>query len=86
MSLLDLFKKQQQVQERSASIAKERLQIIVAHERGSRSKPDYLQDMQKDILEVVRRYVQIGEQDVQIHFDHSNDVSILELNVTLPDA
>lgn len=86
MSLLDLFKKQQQKDHSSASIAKERLQIIVAHERGSRTKPDYLPQMQKDILAVVRRYVQIGEQDVQINFDHSNDFSILELNVTLPDA
>ena len=53
MSLLDFFRSRKS--QNSASIAKERLQIIVAHERGQRAQPDYLPQLQKDLLEVIRK-------------------------------
>ena len=69
----------------SASTAKERLQIIVAHERNKRSQPDYIEDMQREIVEVIRKYVAIDNDQVTVNLDNSDRCSILELNVTLPE-
>lgn len=69
----------------TAAVAKERLQIIVAHERSKRSQPDYLPMMQKEIVEVIRKYVQIADDDVSVQLENSDDCSVLELNITLPE-
>ena len=69
----------------TASVAKERLQIIVAHERGQRSTPDYLPALQKELVEVIRKYVNIGNDDVHVALENDGSCSILELNITLPD-
>jgi cell division topological specificity factor len=68
----------------SAKYAKERLQIIIAHERVQRDKPDYFAAMQKDILDVIAKYVSINKDDVRVELDRQDGCSILELNVTLP--
>ncbi len=71
---------------KSAALAKERLQIIVAHERGSRrSSPDYLPALKKELLEVVRKYVPIDQSQIKVHLDREGGYEILELNITLPD-
>lgn len=82
MSLLDYFRSPKS---NNASLAKERLQIIVAHERGSRSSPDYLPQLKQDILAVIAKYVNISEDQVTVEFDNTDDLAVLELNVTLPD-
>ena len=82
MSFFDYFKSSKK---NTASIAKERLQIIVAHERGKREQPDYLPELQKEILEVIRKYVPVAQDQVQVQLDKNEDCSILELNVTLPE-
>lgn len=69
----------------SASIAKERLQIIVAHERGQRDEPDYLPALQKELVEVIRKYVNIDQDQVQVALENQGSCSILELNITLPE-
>ena len=83
MSFLDYFKSKKN--NRSASVAKERLQIIVAHERGQRDQPDYLPELQKELLAVIRKYVQISDDMVQVEVDRNESCSVLELNVTLPE-
>ncbi|NRA83327.1 MAG: cell division topological specificity factor MinE [Gammaproteobacteria bacterium] len=83
MSLLDYFRS---TKSNNASLAKERLQIIVAHERGSRNSPDYLPQLKQDILAVIAKYVNISEEQVTVEFDNSDDIAVLELNVTLPDS
>lgn len=83
MNLFDFFRERKQTS--SASAAKERLQIIVAHERHQRGQPDYLPQLQKDLVAVIRRYVPIGDQDVQVVLDKQGNCSILELNITLPE-
>ncbi|KAF1069794.1 MAG: Cell division topological specificity factor [Pseudomonas citronellolis] len=83
MSLLDFFRSRKA--QSSATIAKERLQIIVAHERGNRSQPDYLPQLQKDLLEVIRKYVPIEQEQVQVELANQGSCSILELNITLPE-
>jgi len=82
MNFLDYFKSKKK---NTASIAKERLQIIVAHERGQREQPDYLPKLQQEILDVIRRYVPIDQDQVQVQLDKNGSCSVLELNVTLPD-
>lgn len=82
MSFFDYFKSSKK---NTASIAKERLQIIVAHERGKREQPDYLPELQQEILAVIRKYVSVDQDQVQVQLDKNDDCSILELNVTLPE-
>ncbi|MEM0515779.1 cell division topological specificity factor MinE [Pseudoalteromonas sp. YIC-827] len=83
MSLLDYFRSQKKT---SASTAKERLQIIVAHERSQRGTPDYLPQLKQDILDVIRKYVAIDAEAVQVQLEQNeDDLAVLELNVTLPD-
>ncbi len=82
MSLLDYFKTSKPT---SASIAKERLQILVAHERLSRNQPSYVPKMQKELLDVVRKYVNVDEDAISINFEQDEDQEILEVNIILPD-
>ncbi len=82
MSFFDYFKSNKK---NTASIAKERLQIIVAHERGKREQPDYLPQLQQEILDVIRKYVNVGQDHVHVQLDKNEDCSILELNITLPE-
>ncbi|GGJ91115.1 cell division topological specificity factor MinE [Pseudomonas matsuisoli] len=82
MNIFDFFRERKKD---TASIAKERLQIIVAHERGQRTQPDYLPALQKELVEVIRKYVNIDQDQVQVALDDQGGYSILELNVTLPD-
>ncbi len=84
MSLLDYFRKPKK---KTASLAKERLQIIVAHERSQRGTvaPDYLPQMKKEILAVISKYVDIDKEQVKVNLDKNDQFSVLELNVTLPD-
>ena len=85
MSLLQFFRSNKE-EDNSAETAKERLQIIVAHERMSRSTKNVLPAMQKDILDVVRKYIEVSEDGISIRLDREGDYSILEVNVQLPDA
>ncbi|MBF6648598.1 MULTISPECIES: cell division topological specificity factor MinE [unclassified Methylobacter] len=82
MSLLDYFRSNKAS---SASVAKERLQILVAHERSSRNQPSYLPQLQKELLEVVRKYINVGQDAISVNFEQDDDQEILELNIVLPD-
>jgi len=82
MGMLDYFRASRA---KSASVAKERLQILVAHERAERGRPSYLPMLQKEILEVIRKYVHIEQKDVSVSIDHEDDCEILALNVVLPE-
>lgn len=71
----------------SANTAKERLQILLAHERaGGSTSPDYLPLLQRDILEVVRRHMEIDGDAVEIKLERGDDLSSLEINIELPGA
>jgi cell division topological specificity factor len=70
--------------QKSAKFAKERLQIIISHERNNRDKPDYFAAMQQDLLDVIAKYVAINKEDVRVELDRKEGCSVLELNVILP--
>jgi len=81
MSFIDYFRSKKT---NSASVAKERLQIIVAHERTQRNQPDYLPAMQQELIEVIKKYVAIDEDKVTVSLENTNNCSVFELNITLP--
>ena len=81
MSLFKYLRKR----EDSASVAKERLQIIISHERSQRTNPDYLPKLQEEILEVIAKYVPIDKEQVKVNLDKIGDNAVLELNVTMPE-
>lgn len=83
MRFLDFFRSNKSS---SASTAKERLQIIVAHERRHASTPDFLPRLQQDILEVVRKYIHISEEQIKLSVDRKGDCEVLELNISLADS
>ncbi len=82
MKLMDFFRSSRKG---SASVAKERLQILVAHDRAQRNSPSYLPKLQKEILEVIRRYVAVDPDAVSVNYEQEGHREILELNIVLPD-
>ena len=70
----------------TAKLAKDRLQIIVAHEHSSSVSPAYLPEMQREIVAVIRKFMDISNNDVKCEFSDKadDDMSVLEVNITLP--
>ena len=69
----------------TASLAKERLRIIVAQERSKRGAPDYLPLLRRELLEVIRKYVNINTDAVEVQVQREGDHDMLELSVALPE-
>jgi cell division topological specificity factor len=81
MALLDYFRRQP----KTASLAKDRLSVIVARERvGTRTGADYLPQLQQELLAVLAKYERIDLQQVSVKLDRSGDCDVLELDVFLP--
>jgi|SRR5215469_7485917 cell division topological specificity factor len=70
----------------SAGIAKDRLKIVLAHERASRDVPDFLPALQNDLLAVVAGYVEIRDDMLRVNVGKSGDTSLLEINVEIDGA
>ncbi len=72
----------------TASVAKERLQLILAHERSGRNavEPDYLQDLQRDLIAVISKYIKIDIKDIKVNLDRHDNLEVLEVKIELPDA
>ncbi|MBB88231.1 cell division topological specificity factor MinE [Abyssibacter sp.] len=84
MAWMDIFRANKPS---TAQLAKERLQVIVAHQRaGHLHAPDYLPKLQKELLDVIRKYVAVGEDAVNIEVERDGDTEILELNITVPSS
>ncbi|MBS0293017.1 MAG: cell division topological specificity factor MinE [Proteobacteria bacterium] len=73
---------------KTAAVAKERLQIILAHERSGRNagKPDYLPALQRELLDVISKYVKINAEDLKVHFERQDDLEVLAVKIELPEA
>jgi cell division topological specificity factor len=83
MSWLDLFRARKPA-EASASQAKERLQIVLAHERIGRTREDFLPKLQQELVAVVARYVAIDPGRVNVNVDRGGDMSTLAIEIELP--
>jgi len=84
MSLLSFFLGERK---KTASVAKERLQILLAHERAGRSaaEPDYLPALQRDLIEVISKYVRIDPKDIKVNVKRQDDLDMLEVMIELPE-
>ena len=82
MGLLALFRSKPN----SAQVAKERLRIIVSQERSRRGGgPDYLPLLRKELLEVIRKYVNVNPDAIQVNVEKEDGHEVLELSVALPE-
>ncbi len=82
MGILDFLKRKP---EPTASVAKERLRIIVAQERSTRGAPDYLPLLRNELLEVIKKYVHVDLDAININVERDSGHEILELSVALPE-
>jgi cell division topological specificity factor len=70
----------------TAVIARDRLKIVLAHERASRHAPDFLPALQKDLIDVVGRYVELRDDMLRVNVGQSGETSLLEINVEIDGA
>ncbi|MCX7089378.1 MAG: cell division topological specificity factor MinE [Methylococcales bacterium] len=84
MGLLDYFKSSKT---NTASVAKERLQILIAHERSNKNKtrPSYLPQLQQELLYVIQKYIQIDQDAITVNFEQDEDQETFEVSIILPD-
>ena len=82
MSWLDIFRGRRP--QASAASAKERLQIVLSHERISREGDDFLPQLQRDLVEVVARYVNVDAEKVNVSLERGADLSTLAIGIELP--
>ncbi len=86
MKILDYFKFNKPT---SANIAKERLQIIISHERSRQNSTELLALMQQELLEVIAKYLKTDcdamRDQVKVELERRGESSVLELNITLPE-
>ena len=85
MSFLSFFLGEKK---KTATVAKERLQMILMHERSGRNaaEPDYLQDLQRDLVAVISNYININPDDIKVNLERQYNLEILEVKIELPDA
>ena len=70
----------------SAPVARERLQILLAHERGSRGQPDLLGLLRAEILAAVSRHITLDPDKVIVKMDRGPHVSTLEVDIEVPNG
>ena len=82
MSLMDMLFGRKP---KTADVARDRLQIIIAQERVKAQAPDYLPTLQKELLQVLSKYVLVSLEDIRISQEKQDGMDVLELNITLPE-
>ncbi|MBX3688488.1 cell division topological specificity factor MinE [Dokdonella sp.] len=82
MGLFDLFRARPK---NTAALATERLRIIVLQERAASGRPDYLPMLRRELLEVIRKYVNVDPDAIDIHVTREGEGEVLELSVALPE-
>lgn len=70
----------------SAPVARERLQILLAHDRGMRGQPDLLSVLREEILAVVSKHVTLDPDKVVVRLDRGDQVSTLEVDIEVPNS
>ncbi|MDQ2139415.1 cell division topological specificity factor MinE [Alcaligenaceae bacterium A4P071] len=68
----------------SANVAKERLQIILAHERRGGGSPDYLPQLQQELIAVISKYVKIDPNDIKVHLERQDTLEVLDIKIEMP--
>ena len=71
---------------KTATIAKERLQLIIAHERnGQSSQADFLPALQQELIAVISKYVAVNPDDIRVMLEKQGNYEVLEVNIVLPE-
>ena len=82
MSLFNFFNKRH-----SAPVARERLQILLAHERAlTGGQSDLATILKEEILEVIARHFPIDRDKIQVKLDHGREISTLEIDIEVPSV
>jgi len=68
----------------SASVAKDRLQLILINERGNGMAPEYLHKLQRELVDVISKYVKINPEDIKVNLDRQDSLEILEVKIEMP--
>ncbi len=73
---------------KTASVAKERLQIILAHERTGRADkhPDYLPALQRELVAVISKYVTVNPEHIKVNLERQDNLEVIEVKIELPDG
>jgi cell division topological specificity factor len=83
MSLLDLLFG---TKPKTAAVAKERLQLIIARERNSPAgAADFLPALQKELIAVISKYVNVNADDIKVQLEKQDNYEVLEVNIVLPE-
>jgi cell division topological specificity factor len=69
----------------TAAIAKERLRIIVSQERRTRGGPDYLPELQRELLALIKKYVHVDADAVKVDVVKDGEHDVLDITVSLPE-
>jgi len=80
MNVFNLFRRSA-----TAPVARERLQILLAHERKTRGQPDLLNILREEILAVVAKHISLEPDKVQVRMDRGDPVSTLEVDIEIPN-
>ena len=85
MSLLSFLLREKKA---TASLAKGRLEFILAHERSGRggSRPDYLPALQRELMAVILKYVAVRPEDVKVQVEKQDNLEVIEVKIELPDT
>lgn len=72
---------------KSADLARERLTVVIARQRSDDSgpSPDFLPALQKDLIEVISKYVQIDPDDISVQLEKQDNYEALKVNIVLPE-
>jgi cell division topological specificity factor len=69
---------------KTAQVAKERLQLIIAHERDGATATNFLPDLQRELIAVISKYVSINPDDLRVSVEKQGRYEVLEVNIVLP--
>lgn len=83
MNILNFFRGPRQA---TASQAKERLQILLSHERADLAGPEYLPRLKNELMEVIAKYVSVDNDKIAVNLANSGNMSVLEVNIELPKS
>ena len=70
---------------KSASLAKERLTLVIAHQRGANTTPDFLPALQRELIAVISKYVKVGPDDIRVNLEKKDNYEVLEVNIVMPE-
>ncbi|UAW63762.1 MULTISPECIES: cell division topological specificity factor MinE [unclassified Mycoavidus] len=71
---------------KTATLAKERLQLIIAHERTNNTPANYLPALQRELLAVISKYVKIAHEDIKVKLEQQDNLEVLEVKIEIPQT